>query len=470
MIRTIAIMMIICGSTFFLQAETVSLSGTVKKTGGTVGIAGVKVNLAKFTNLSATTDANGAFNINGVTTSIKLPAGQVSLPRFVVHGNSITFSPVSRNMDGSLEIFSSDGKRKTSIRLKDVHSGQQTKTLSVFHSGINILRITIGPESFSQTIMCLGTELYLKKEIPSMQPNGNFTLAKQTTGPAVDTLVAEKEGYDAKKVGIDKYDKQGIIITLDSSVLVTGPCTRAALQAAVDKYIEAQKAGDPLKMPLASQVKYTQNIVKTALPTMASQRDIFDVDSCRTFTELVITAGSHPYVIGTRLRLDNGKISEVNTMVTDDNDWSFSATKYLSNSKNENWDTLPVNQRCSRQALLNAGNAYFDLIFDWTKDTVPWDDQCYRIEGGNMVADPCTKGTTGNSVKTTCRTYVVDVDKGSVNLFCYFGYGPDSHLFRLESGKVRYIHTLTACGDTVAAGKDCWGIAAKGKGKAHCTW
>jgi hypothetical protein len=65
---------------------------------------------------------------------------------------------------------------------------------------------------------------------------------------------------------------------------------------------------------------------------------------------------------------------------------------------------------------------------------------------------------------------VVDVDKGSINIYCYFDFGPDSHLFRLESGKLRYIHTLTACNDTVAAGDFCRGTASKGKGEGYCDW
>ena len=44
------------------------------------------------------------------------------------------------------------------------------------------------------------------------------------------------------------------------------------------------------------------------------------------------------------------------------------------------------------------------------------------------------------------RDYVVDVDMGTVNIFCRFGRPPgmpDSHTFRLVNGKIRYVHTLT---------------------------
>jgi hypothetical protein len=44
------------------------------------------------------------------------------------------------------------------------------------------------------------------------------------------------------------------------------------------------------------------------------------------------------------------------------------------------------------------------------------------------------------------RSYVVDVEMGTVNIFCRFGNppgAPDSHTFRLVNGKLRYVHTLT---------------------------
>jgi hypothetical protein len=49
------------------------------------------------------------------------------------------------------------------------------------------------------------------------------------------------------------------------------------------------------------------------------------------------------------------------------------------------------------------------------------------------------------------RHFVVDETIGSVAAFCTFGAGsanggsgaPDTHLFRVENGKLRYVHTLT---------------------------
>jgi hypothetical protein len=49
------------------------------------------------------------------------------------------------------------------------------------------------------------------------------------------------------------------------------------------------------------------------------------------------------------------------------------------------------------------------------------------------------------------RRFIVDPTIGSIVVFCTFGAGsatggsgaPDTHLFRVENGKLRYVHTLT---------------------------
>lgn len=71
MLRTTPVTIAILLCTFFAGAETVSLKGIVKKTGGTAGIAGVKVRLISIPELSVTTGADGTFILTGSTSAIK---------------------------------------------------------------------------------------------------------------------------------------------------------------------------------------------------------------------------------------------------------------------------------------------------------------------------------------------------------------------------------------------------------------
>jgi hypothetical protein len=241
-------------------------------------------------------------------------------------------------------------------------------------------------------------------------------------------------------------------------------CTRASLQATVDKYLDALQKGNPLLMPLSPQVKYMENRNEIALGqgiwqsplSVDFNRSLLDVETCQTFTEIAHTSSDHPYLIGTRLKVEDNKISEIESLVADQDDWLFNAANYMKYSSQEKWDILPPEKRSDRQTLLNAANAYYDTFGDYSNfSKVPWGTPCARIEGGmytNPNNDPNASCTVGmpktGGVKIINRHYLVDVDMGTVVGMVDFGApkrNPDFHEFRLENGKLRYVHTVQVC-------------------------
>jgi hypothetical protein len=251
-----------------------------------------------------------------------------------------------------------------------------------------------------------------------------------------------------------------MVILLCSSAAVRAQCTRAMLQTATDSYIAAQKSGDISKMALDPKAKFIENMSdiaqekglwNTALP-IALNRSFYDTARCKTFSEVIITEGGHPYVLGTRLTVKSGKITEIDSLVTDDGDWLFNAPDYLKYSSAEDWSVLPADDRVSRQDLVDAGNQYFDFVFMDKSIRPPWGTPCARLEGGaytnakNENRDTCQiPGPLGNMYIIN-RSYVVDEEMGVVNVFCRFGGEtgmPDSHTFRLVNGRYRSIHTLS---------------------------
>ena len=241
-------------------------------------------------------------------------------------------------------------------------------------------------------------------------------------------------------------------------------CTRESLQTKVDDYIDSLKKGESSLMSLAPGAKYIENRKETSFEEGIWQeplvvdfhRSLIDTEICETYTEIICASGDHPYVIGTRLKITGDKIAEVEALVTDENDWLFNASNYLKYSAQENWSILPPEMRCDRQTLIRVANAYFDVFKDTsTANEVPWNIPCARLEGG-MYTNPenkpdasCTEGPPlEGSVEITNRRFIVDVDMGAVVGLANFGDEngwPDSHIFRLENGRVRYVHTLTVC-------------------------
>ncbi len=237
-------------------------------------------------------------------------------------------------------------------------------------------------------------------------------------------------------------------------------CTRQTLQSAVNSYLAAQKAGDRTQMSLADKVTYLENMKEvaadkglwnTALP-IAFARSFLDDVRCRTYSEVIVTKAQPQYVIGTRLSVDNGKITRIDSLVSKKGDWLFNANAYLKYSSGEDWSAPSVPARASMQELINAANSYLDLFSDKFVQT-PWGRPCARLEGGaytNRKGDPyatCEVGIPAGVLYIVNRDYVVDVQQGVINVFCRFGNSstgmPDSHTFRIVGGRIRAVHTIS---------------------------
>ena len=242
-------------------------------------------------------------------------------------------------------------------------------------------------------------------------------------------------------------------------------CSREGLQEAVNLYLDAQAKGDLSGLNLPANVGYWENVAPADIKTgfvnkplkIDFHRSFLDASSCQTFTEVIVTDKAAPYVLGTRLRVNHDKIVEVETLWTTTAYWLFNADAYLKYSSTEKWDAIPAGKRTPRGKLVAAANAYLDAFLEKKLDLVPWGFPCVRIEGGAYTGkgtpkDSCEVGVPAG-VNIANRRFVVDEELGTVQVFCTFGTGgpggnggsaaPDSHLFRVENGKLRYVHTLT---------------------------
>ncbi len=194
----------------------------------------------------------------------------------------------------------------------------------------------------------------------------------------------------------------------------------------------------------------------------------------------IVTDKAAPYAFGTRLRINHGFIAEIEMLWTTTGYWLFNADNYYKYSSTEDWSAIPAAKRDSRATLVAAANAYLDAFLEGKMDLVPWGFPCNRTEGGahtgtGVATDTCQSGVP-SGVNIANRHYVVDETIGAVVAFCTFGAGgpnggsgaPDTHLFRVESGKLRFAHTLTHLLQTAgpAQGKGKGAPPAQGKGPA----
>ena len=246
-------------------------------------------------------------------------------------------------------------------------------------------------------------------------------------------------------------------------------CTRETLQKLADTYVKAQTAGNATMLPLAAGSSYAENdkAMDVAKGVLAGPlkvdftRSFYDTTQCATFTELVAATDPHPYVIHTRMEATrDGKASKIESVVTDAGDWVFGAPEHLAVTRTEKWDEIPKDKRDTREAIQAAADAYLN---NWGDPTlpVPHGTPCSRLEGRTSTAarnpegQTCTMGAFPQKLKVTNRRYVIDETIGAVSIFHNFPWidaglpkdpgTPASQSFRVEGGKNRYIHEVTAC-------------------------
>ncbi|KAF2746120.1 hypothetical protein M011DRAFT_405177, partial [Sporormia fimetaria CBS 119925] len=153
-----------------------------------------------------------------------------------------------------------------------------------------------------------------------------------------------------------------------------------------------------------------------------------------------------------------GKATLIESIVTDEGDWFLNATGTMELLEPESWDFIPEAQQGSRAVVQSVGDAYFDR-FSNPSVVVPWGPPCYRLEGGIAIRgtlrnDSFCEMVWPSTIVIPYRRYVVDEKYGVVNLFIGFpgldrtqgnAPMPDSHVWRVEGGRIKYSHTATVC-------------------------
>jgi hypothetical protein len=274
-------------------------------------------------------------------------------------------------------------------------------------------------------------------------------------------------------------------VTIKVSIVLAGvafatnaraECSREMLRKLADTYVKAQTDGKAKTLPLAKGASYAENdqamdIGKGVLAgplKIDFTRSFHDTTQCATFTELVAATNPHPYVIHTRIEATkNGKVSKVESVVTDAGDWVFGATEHLAVTRIEKWDEIPKDKRDTRAVIQAAADAYLN---NWGDPTlpVPHGTPCARLEGrintGARKPDDntCNMGAFPQKLSVGHRRYVIDETIGAVSIFHNFPWidaglpkdpgTPASQTFRVEGGKNRYIHEVTVC-TTPACGR-----------------
>jgi hypothetical protein len=261
------------------------------------------------------------------------------------------------------------------------------------------------------------------------------------------------------------------------------PCDRACLEGFVDQYLDAVAKHDPKLLPLARNVKFTENGQRLELgeglwSSMAGKGTyrliVADPEAGQVAfmgtirEEARNPAEPAPAAIALRLKIENRQIAEIETLVIRNENAAKNLEK-LGQPHHLFSEAVPAAERMSREDLVKTANMYFSgMQQNDGKGVYPFTDDCNRIENGSQTtnvttpagqARPDPKTATGYSAQWGCkeqfesgllhfvtrirdRRYVaVDQERGLVFSFAFFDHA---------AGKTRTFQTPS--GRTVTAG------------------
>ncbi len=170
----------------------------------------------------------------------------------------------------------------------------------------------------------------------------------------------------------------------------------ADLAAYADRYFESLGTGDWRHLPVAAGVTFTENGQRLALgrglwrtvTKAASARavTVADPEQNQVVTWGMASEAGADVIVGVRLRVDGGLISEIETLVARDPMFGQADFPAWPSSPSPVFgDLVKPESRASRAELIAAANAYFDGVQEDDADLIPAADDCLRFENGRQT-------------------------------------------------------------------------------------
>lgn len=181
------------------------------------------------------------------------------------------------------------------------------------------------------------------------------------------------------------------------------PCDRACLYGLMDQYLKALATRDPSKLPLAKNVKFTENTNAMKLGDGLWQT----INSIGTYTLYAADPqqGNVVYygtamengqlaLFAVRLKQQDRKLTQIEQFVIRKVTGIHGTFETLTQADPAWAQPLAASERSSRAAMIHAADQYFNGIEQGNGEIVPFDDACVRIENGRQTA-PSTASATG---------------------------------------------------------------------------
>jgi hypothetical protein len=187
-----------------------------------------------------------------------------------------------------------------------------------------------------------------------------------------------------------------------AATAVSIPCERACMEGLAGKVLAALAAHDAKSLPLARNASYTENGQEMGfdnglwqtMSKVGAYRHVFaDPASGQFGVFATMDENGHGLVLGMRVRLDLGLISEIELITYRTGAgpaWNDAGYGNLEKMKTPKalWTEVPAGKRLSRQELAKMANYYFDGIQNNDgKGYYPFTADCDRLENGTATSN-----------------------------------------------------------------------------------
>jgi hypothetical protein len=262
-------------------------------------------------------------------------------------------------------------------------------------------------------------------------------------------------------------------------------CDRECLAGFVTKYLDAMIAHKPESLPVAAWVRFTEDCKEMKLGQglwenisrlTGYRRDILDVRDGVAVSFLVVEEGQSPVLFVMRLKVDDQKITEVETTVVRNQKEGMLFNLQNLQTVSEAMASFPAKEQLnSREEAIRIALTYPAglKVGSFVKVDSPMAPDAYRYENGQLMAGPgCTFFKGCENMKTqliptlygiTYRVIAVDEESGVVAVRMNFGPGSTFqgggeldvwHSFKIYDG---LIHAAEAYCEIVPSGtKSGW--------------
>ena len=235
------------------------------------------------------------------------------------------------------------------------------------------------------------------------------------------------------------------VAALQSSPADAQSCDRACLGDIVTRYLESLVAHDPSKVPLADNVRFTEDTKDTpigggfwatASKVGAFRTDILDVREQTAAVQAVMEENGAQVLFSARLKVEDREITEIETMVVRGRaDASLFDLTRLDKPSAAFTLMPPRDQLNSREEMIDIAMRYPAglRVGSFVTSDVPFSADAYRLENGQYMGGPgCTFIAGCDDIRNqrlpvlagiTGGVVAVDEESGIVLLRLDFGPG-----------------------------------------------